>query len=95
MVAGFNTILTIVGSELLFWSILYAPVKCKQRASDNTEIRGLGKAGSEGLAGLQNLELMSEICIWRLCRTSVKVMAMIACLTVIHQKPRACIHIQR
>ena len=34
-------------------------------------------------------------CIWRVRRTGVKVMAMATCLTLIHDRPRVCVHIQR
>ena len=42
-------------------------------------------------------EIGAEVrnCIWRLWWICVKVMAMTTCLTLIHERPRACIHIQR
>jgi len=65
-------------------------------------VQWLWKAGSGGpgsqLAPLPlKFEAAVRNCMWRLCRTGVKVMAMTAatCLTLIHQRPCACIHIQR
>ena len=54
-------------------------------------------AGSGGSTDPASIKFGAEvsICIWHSCRRGVKIIAMTTCLTVMHYRPRACIHIQR
>jgi len=58
---------------------------------------GSERPGQRGQLTPPSLKFGAEIrnCIWRLCLAGVKVMAMTTCLTLIHWRPRVCIHVQR